>query len=359
MDTSNSLKFLPYKRPTTCRGCGQSIHGPNLDVNFIGAWYPVRLCYDCARCTGGCGLNINQGARFEKSQQRYELVCNKCKEKRERKAKEEAKRRASETAHSSNLHCCTRTTVNCAQKPSSSESESSNSKSSKSKECSICLGEFAVGEGLFCDKRTDFRCLGCIHDHIEEKLQAGGDVRVNGSLECKKDCGGFFSLEEMRLHLPAETFKQWNTAQFKSREKALAKQYEEQLTNLRHQLMDTVKRHVKHCQEVIFNTLCPRCHVAIQYEGDCLAMKCNNCMCGFCSFCMEDQGDDAHTHCAGCKYNSLNHAIFPTKGREREVFAQIQQARIQRQLREYLEKLHPDTAVQVREALKKLTSNIL
>jgi hypothetical protein len=160
----------------------------------------------------------------------------------------------------------------------------------------------------------------------------------------------------MRLHLSAKTFEQWNTAQSKSREKALAKQYEELLTSLRHQLMDAVLRHVKHCQEVILNTLCPRCRVAIQYEGNCLAMTCMNCNCKFCSFCMEDQGDDAHTHCAGCKYNSLNRAIFPPKGREREVFAQIQQARIQRQLREYLEKLHPDTAAQVREALKKLTS---
>ena len=350
------MEILPYTGPTTCRRCRDAINrGPHI-ILFI-ANEKVRLCNTCTICTGGCGRNATDPkAYFQRNQKSPQLVCKDCKDATCKLQNQQQK--YGKPKESGNLTVCNTTTVNCAQKPLSSKSESSNSKSSKSKECSICLGEFAVGEGLFCDKRTDFRCWDCIHDHIDAKLQAGGDVRVNGSLECKKECGGFFLLDEMRRCLSKETFEQWNFAQFKSREKALAKQYENQLTLLRNQLMDTVRRHVMYCMQVISNTLCPRCHVAIQYEGDCLAMKCNNCMCGFCSFCMEDQGDDAHTHCAGCKYNSLNRAIFPPKGKEREVFAQIQQARIQRQMREYLEKLHPDTAAQVREELKKFTTNI-
>jgi hypothetical protein len=220
-------------------------------------------------------------------------------------------------------------------------------------ECAICMEKIAASGGIFCDTRAQFRCLPCLEDSLLEKLKSGVDVRADGGLECESGAGVFL-LQDMRERLSAEIFKQWNAAQLKTREKILAKEYEGQIATLRLQVMDAVGRHVRHCREVIMNTLCPRCKVAIAYEGGCLAITCKNCKCGFCAFCMEDQGADAHTHCAACQHNTINRAIFPPAGRNAVTFfEEIQRARIARQIEAYLKTLPAEVAAQVRKELEK------
>jgi hypothetical protein len=40
-------------------------------------------------------------------------------------------------------------------------------------------------------------------------------------------------------------------------------------------------------------------------------MTCRACRCGFCTYCSADCGEDAHTHVAGCQFNTANRNVFP------------------------------------------------
>jgi len=46
----------------------------------------------------------------------------------------------------------------------------------------------------------------------------------------------------------------------------------------------------------IFTLKCPRCNLAFLDYDNCSAISCAGCKCGFCSYCLEDCGADAHQH---------------------------------------------------------------
>lgn len=46
----------------------------------------------------------------------------------------------------------------------------------------------------------------------------------------------------------------------------------------------------------IFTLKCPRCKMAFLDYDNCSAITCGACKCGFCSYCLEDCGKDAHQH---------------------------------------------------------------
>merc|ERR1712039_226055 len=46
----------------------------------------------------------------------------------------------------------------------------------------------------------------------------------------------------------------------------------------------------------IFTLKCPRCNLAFLDYDNCSAITCAGCSCGFCSYCLEDCGKDAHQH---------------------------------------------------------------
>jgi hypothetical protein len=114
------------------------------------------------------------------------------------------------------------------------------------------------------------------------------------------------------------------------------------------------QQHVKLIRDTVLNDVCPRCKVAFLYESGCLALSCPKCKCGFCAFCMTDQGDDAHTHCAGCQHNFINREIFAPKGfagGEVAFFAEVQRRRKTRWLHAYFANLAPDMRTQVCKAM--------
>jgi hypothetical protein len=50
----------------------------------------------------------------------------------------------------------------------------------------------------------------------------------------------------------------------------------------------------------ILTLRCPRCSQAfLDFEG-CFALRCSSCPCGFCGWCLQDCGVDAHAHVATC-----------------------------------------------------------
>ena len=63
----------------------------------------------------------------------------------------------------------------------------------------------------------------------------------------------------------------------------------------------------KHIVDKILTLSCPRCGQAFFDFDGCCALTCSRqgCKCAFCAFCLEDCGDDAHTHVKQCGGNFL------------------------------------------------------
>ena len=57
-----------------------------------------------------------------------------------------------------------------------------------------------------------------------------------------------------------------------------------------------------HVIEKIFTLACPLCGTAFLDFNGCCALTCSKpgCGCGFCAYCLEDCGDDAHAHVSKC-----------------------------------------------------------
>jgi hypothetical protein len=64
--------------------------------------------------------------------------------------------------------------------------------------------------------------------------------------------------------------------------------------------------------EDILTLKCPRCKKAFyDFEG-CFAIKCSNCPCGFCGWCLKDCGTDAHQHVSNCRKKLNKDTYFGT-----------------------------------------------
>ena len=78
----------------------------------------------------------------------------------------------------------------------------------------------------------------------------------------------------------------------------------------------------------ILTLKCPRagCGQAFaDFEG-CFALTCGRCRCGFCAWCLEDCGNDAHAHVAQCPEGAQN-GYYGT-------FAQFEEHHVQRRRRQ-------------------------
>lgn len=102
----------------------------------------------------------------------------------------------------------------------------------------------------------------------------------------------------------------------------------------------------KHRLEIIDNILtlkCPRCKLAFLDYSGCSAVVCAGCACGFCSYCLEDCGKDAHEH-----FYKTGKSICPKEGGPIFVDALVwngyQKARKERMLMCYLAKI-PEIAL--------------
>ena len=159
-----------------------------------------------------------------------------------------------------------------------------------------------------------------------------------------------FDKDKVPGHLNGESF----SAYLRARENVQVgeamqeqdKRHEKQMQELKVQLEAAMKqasnhrqaavlRHRMHIVEYILTLKCPRdtCKAAfIDFYG-CFALTCSRCRCGFCAYCLQDCGTDAHQHVANCAYNTAGgrnlHAPI-------DAFHRAQKARVTRLLREYI-----------------------
>jgi hypothetical protein len=70
--------------------------------------------------------------------------------------------------------------------------------------------------------------------------------------------------------------------------------------------MDAQQRRVHAKKQEVCDLLtdaCPRCKQAFLDFDACCALTCSRCRCGFCAWCLEDCGADAHAHVRNCRHN--------------------------------------------------------
>lgn len=122
--------------------------------------------------------------------------------------------------------------------------------------------------------------------------------------------------EQLLRHTP-DGFKAYRQAQEKLLEKRLGEDIERDVKErleaeqARLAAMDKQQREVhdarKHITDELLTLRCPRCRAAFLDFSGCFALTCGRCQprCGFCAFCLEDCGEDAHRHVANCPLNAI------------------------------------------------------
>jgi hypothetical protein len=106
-----------------------------------------------------------------------------------------------------------------------------------------------------------------------------------------------------------------------------------------------------HVVEDILTLKCPRrdCRQAFVDFNGCYALTCSRCRAGFCAYCLEDCGRDAHAHVARCRHGN-GRGVF---GGDMAVFNEVQRARKTRVLRAYLDTVDNAVREDVKAALRQ------
>jgi len=226
--------------------------------------------------------------------------------------------------------------------------------SRKWKACAVCLDD-RIREhlGTLCSGRAveaeqHFVCDECLARHVLASCEDGslgafgearGRVRCVSSARAAGACAHAYNVTVLARHVPREVFAQFWRARKQLDEQKIAAELKrgvqlriEQAAKALMQLSEAERRLRavrSHICERILTLACPRCGAAFAelLDGDmgftgCCALKCARpgCAAGFCAYCLEDCGDDAHAHVAQCLHSSGTHAqrhVFEEKQRER------------------------------------------
>ena len=223
--------------------------------------------------------------------------------------------------------------------------------------CDDCLG----GHVQTCASPSEIRLL----------QQYGGVWCVARALECEHT----YSDHTIAKHVPPEVFRKYFDAKSQLAETRIAQELEKgidlrvQAEAKRIATMNEVEKRVadarKHVIERILQLSCPRCGQAFPevLDGDlgfrgCFALTCvrQGCGCGFCAYCFEDCGHDAHAHVrADCRCPH-NEGLFPHPAAQK--FALSNRWRREFKLRSFLktmpEELRPQLVVEVARELLDL-----
>jgi hypothetical protein len=100
----------------------------------------------------------------------------------------------------------------------------------------------------------------------------------------------------------------------------------------------------------ILTLRCPRCRQAFLDFDGCFAIRCNVCQCGFCGWCLQDCGTDAHAHVRKCSNRPPGHeeTYFGTK----EQFIRAQKINRERKIHDFLSTLSKEDAKKALQSCK-------
>ena len=240
------------------------------------------------------------------------------------------------------------------------------------KSCCVCAETFASdAEGVYCTgEERHFACSECIDGHVKANTDDEGTrlFTIRGGFYCVAGCPVLYSVRDLAKALPEGGFERISKAKERILEQQISSRLErenetrmkdeiERLANLS-EAQRLLERHRHKVIDDVLTLRCPRCKNAFLDFDGCAALSCATpaCGCGFCAFCLEDCGNDAHEHCLQCQYG--NGGYFITT----EAFDRSNKARRTRQLQEYLrriedEQVRSSVLVEVANELRDLNMN--
>lgn len=189
------------------------------------------------------------------------------------------------------------------------------------RECCVKAGDrcteltVSADAGIECGE-GHFTCHACLVRTTEAAMSADLATRRRrqGRVACPKhprECGDS-ALDDSALVklLPADTVRQYMGSRLRLLEAAKVEELEgEYRTRVEAELgrllaIEEGQRQQeaarKHIEEEILQLKCPRCKQAFFDFDGCCALTCSRCGCGFCAWCLQDCGSDAHQHVGRC-----------------------------------------------------------
>ena len=176
--------------------------------------------------------------------------------------------------------------------------------------CSICGEFFKFDEGFFCSKKHFIcwkECFGAYVKSAGEPGAMGQYLDAYGNLRCP-ECKESYNLQAVAINGPPNAFQDLMDLKTKiakdkavneaidAEQKRLTEEFQriQRITNLEDREAELMRLDIIND---ILTLRCPRCKLAfLDYDG-CAAVSCG-CGCGFCGYCLQDCGSDAHTHAA-------------------------------------------------------------
>jgi len=243
----------------------------------------------------------------------------------------------------------------------------------RERECQVCYDDSVLEVNGFMCKGNHFLCDECFtlqvraesNEELQELEARNGEILCTF---CDKADRLPVSMADIVLHAGNEAFQEYSDAKKMLLESQLAKEIrKEERKRMQDEMerlarMDAYERevyeHCRHVRENILTLKCPRegCGLAFLDFDGCFALTCSKCRCGFCAWCLEDCGDDAHAHVANCpEGRGIAGDPYGTK----DAFTEAQAKRRKRVVRGFLRgiddvKMREDIANQCRKDFEDL-----
>lgn len=210
-------------------------------------------------------------------------------------------------------------------------------------QCAVCFEYLEKNNkvGALC-ANTHLVCWDCMGSYVEQASKPGAInfADEQGCLECPvPDCKLGYNGLLNAYHAPFAIGKALVDFEYnKRREKEIATVREEE--RVRHmEALEAMRRMsaeerevtllVQEIREKILCPQCPRCHQVFEDFDGCFALTCSNrnCRAGFCAWCFEDCGADAHGHVANCRHGNRN--VYGDVGLLKTVWNKLRKEKIQ------------------------------
>ena len=231
--------------------------------------------------------------------------------------------------------------------------------------CQICFDEVSVTVGIECQgAQKHFTCSDCFSGHVTTESSADPDLlqKRKACVSCPLGRGDLgcdapsFTDAEVAQCATEEAFSEYSGAKIKLMEQALSREIEAterarfnaEIERLQRMSEEQREVHMARIQiESMLNLKCPRCKAVFLDFNGCMALNCSaaGCGCGFCAWCLQDCGQDAHQHVANeCRSKPAGQdRFFGDMGAWKQVHAQ----RVKREVEEFLNPMKAEVREQV------------
>eukprot|EP00927_Polykrikos_kofoidii_P036034 TRINITY_DN30479_c0_g1_i1.p1 TRINITY_DN30479_c0_g1~~TRINITY_DN30479_c0_g1_i1.p1 ORF type:complete len:759 (-),score=162.55 TRINITY_DN30479_c0_g1_i1:69-2345(-) len=179
------------------------------------------------------------------------------------------------------------------------------------RDCDCCFDSLPKTSGVLCPGKGHFFCSACLVNFLQafKTAEYCEQKKGKGRALCPmKDSDAPFSDGALVSFVPQDVFDEYLQIRIKVAEQGIQEQIEKEnrdkIEELKVKLAAAeggaeqmeLDKHRLRVIDDIFTLKCPRCKMAFLDYDNCSAVSCAGCKCGFCSFCLEDCGADAHQH---------------------------------------------------------------